>query len=191
MALIGPMKNSIALGLNIFLLLLVACEQTPHKQTQDKLSQRAKKEVTHFPLVIDPAEVFTLEKFSNQLQIIESKNDPVYHQQTKRYEGIDFRQVLAHYLNLEALHPEDITLIFECNDDYKIAMPLKKALSHHAYLAFRDVDAPKGEKWIPIEKDGKVKSPAPYFLVWTDAPEEDYSFVRPYGLLKIILRKTP
>jgi hypothetical protein len=45
-------------------------------------------------------------------------------------------------------------------------MPLQKFLSVKSFLAVRDTDAPKGELWSKIIKDGNEMKAAPFYLVY-------------------------
>jgi hypothetical protein len=45
-------------------------------------------------------------------------------------------------------------------------MPLQKFLSVKSFLAVRDADAPKGELWSKIIKDGHEMKAAPFYLVY-------------------------
>lgn len=169
----------------LFMMLeLVACETTSDK---NNITRKDTLDID-FPFEIDPKEVFELSKFKSKLQEVIVPFDPVY-KQKKRYEGVEFKKVLAHYFDLESIKSQNIMIIFECNDHYIISMPLQKIFTHHAYLVWRDLDAPKGKRWITIKKGEETKEAAPYYLVWTDAPKTDFSFVWPYGLLNIKLIK--
>lgn len=107
----------------------------------------------------------------------------------KKYRGISLKNLLASKVPLHKLDHDNIRLLFICDDNYIVSMPLDKALSKSAFIAYKDLDAPQGENWINFMKDGKPTSPAPFFMVWKDAPVDDNSYVWPYQLNTIQLNE--
>lgn len=105
----------------------------------------------------------------------------------KKYLGLTLKEILADQLCLKKVDHTRTRLIFQCNDNYVVSMPLDKALSKNAYIVYKDLEAPKGKNWIDINNQGKKQTPAPYYMIWKDAPIEDNSFVWPYQLTTILV----
>ena len=78
-------------------------------------------------------------------------------------------------------------IIFECIDGYKPEMPLEVFLNAKPYLAFQDVDAPKGSKWEKIVKGGNEMNAEPFYLVYPSVSEDKQEYKWPYNLIKIYL----
>lgn len=119
-------------------------------------------------------------------QSITVPDDPVYHAR-KRYEAVPLETVLRQISGYAKASPTQTQVVFECADGYKPSMPLAKLRSRKAYLALRDADAPPGQNWQPLVKDGQAKEIAPFYVVYTDVPAEDETFKWPYNLVKISL----
>jgi cytochrome c2 len=110
--------------------------------------------------------------------------DPVYHGK-KRYNAIPFKELLKAYPKIKNLQADKYQIVFECEDGYKPMMPLQKFLSVKSFLAVSDVDAPKGESWSKIIKDGREMKADPFYLVYQDLSPKDTDFKWPYNLIKI------
>jgi cytochrome c2 len=110
--------------------------------------------------------------------------DPVYHDR-KRYNAIPFTELLDAYPQIQKLQTDKYQIVFECEDGYKPTMPLQKFLSAKSFLAVSDVDAPKGESWSKIIKDGREMIAAPFYLIYQDISPKDTDFKWPYNLVKI------
>lgn len=126
--------------------------------------------------------------YFNQTQPVKVANDPVFHQ-AKSYQGIALRTVLERLPSFKNVDLNTTQVVFECEDGYNPSMSLEKTLSKQVFLAVKDMDAPKGADWTTIVKGPETKKIAPFYVVYTDAPADDYSYKWPYNLVKI--RLTP
>lgn len=118
--------------------------------------------------------------------IVTVNNDPVYHSK-KRYNAIALPQLLDTYSKIKQLQIDKYQIVFECEDGYKPMMPLQKILSARSFLAISDVDAPEGELWSKIIKDGREMKAAPFYLIYDGLSPTDTDFKWPYNLIKIHL----
>lgn len=112
--------------------------------------------------------------------------DPVYHKE-KKFKAVSASLLIQNEIDLTKIDPKNTKIIFECIDGYKPEMPLELFLKANPYLAFEDVDAPKGTKWGPILKDGNEMNAEPFYIVYTSVSEKDTSYKWPYNLVKIYL----
>ncbi len=119
-----------------------------------------------------------------KIQQIEIKNDVVYHK-NKRFNAIDFKEILYKYSSVENLNPADTKIVFECEDGYKPEMPLAKLLSTKSYLAISDADSPKGSDWERLMKDGHEMKAAPFYLIYPEIDQKDNEFQKPYNLVAV------
>lgn len=113
-------------------------------------------------------------------------NDPVYHK-AKKYKAVNAALLIKNEIDLTKIDPKNTKLVFECIDGYKPEMPLEIFLNAKPYLAFQDLDAPKGTKWEPIIKDGNEMNAEPFYIVYTSVSEKDSRYKWPYNLVKIYL----
>jgi len=113
-------------------------------------------------------------------------DDPVYHS-IKRYNAIPFPELLETYTSIKNLETSEYQIVFECEDGYKPMMPLQKFISVKSFLAVSDLDAPKGQLWLPIIKDGHEMKAAPFYLIYQEVSTKDVDFKWPYNLIKIHL----
>jgi cytochrome c2 len=134
-------------------------------------------------LTIDLVALLKEGKLTNTI-IVTVDEDPVYHDR-KRYNAIPFNELLGAYPKIKKLQTDKYQIIFECEDGYKPMMPLQKFLSAKSFLAVSDVDAPEGELWSTITKDGREMKAAPFYLVYQGLSPKDTDFKWPYNLIKI------
>ncbi len=118
--------------------------------------------------------------------VVKIENDPVYHKQ-KKYKAVNASLLIKNQIDLTKIDPKNTKIVFECIDGYKPEMPLELFLNTNPYLAFEDIDAPKGAKWEPIIKDGNEMNAAPFYIVYTGISEKDSRYKWPYNLVKIYL----
>lgn len=111
-------------------------------------------------------------------------NDPVYHK-TKKYKAVSASLLIKNEIDLTKIDPKNTKIVFECVDGYKPEMPLEFFLKANPYLAFQDVDAPKGTKWETIVKNGNEMNAEPFYIVYTSVLEEDVRYKWPYNLVRI------
>ena len=113
-------------------------------------------------------------------------NDPVYHK-AKKYKAVSASLLIQNEIDLTKIDPKNTKIVFECKDGYKPEMPLELFLKANPYLAFEDVEAPKGTKWEPIVKDGDERNAEPFNIVYTSVSEKDSRYKWPYNLVKMYL----
>lgn len=118
--------------------------------------------------------------------IVTIANDPVYHKE-KKYKAVSASLLIQNEIDLTKIDPKNTKIVFECVDGYKAEMPLELFLNANPYLAFEDVDAPKGTKWEPIIKDGNEMNAEPFYIVYPSVSEKDSRYKWPYNLVKIYL----
>lgn len=118
--------------------------------------------------------------------IVTIANDPVYHKE-KKYKAVDASLLIQNEIDLTKIDPKNTKIVFECIDGYKPEMPLELFLNAKPFLAFQDVDAPKGSKWEPIVKDGNEMNAEPFYIVYPSDSEKDSRYKWPYNLVKIYL----
>lgn len=125
-----------------------------------------------------------------ETKVIASENDPVYHK-TKRFNAFALKPFLDNYWHFDKLKNTDWKIVFECEDGYKPEMTLEKFLSVNSFLAVSDVDAPEGQSWEKLLKNGNEMIIEPFLLFYDKAVSpDDKNFKRPYNLTKIHLQPT-
>lgn len=170
----------------LFLLLLASCQQNGKQNSVIK-----KDTITRIPnqtldsLSIDLVALQKEGKLKDT-HVITVVDDPVYHS-TKRYNALPLSQLLATYTTIKKLNPEKYQIVFECEDGYKPMMPLQKIMDSKAYVAVSDIDAPKGQLWSEIIKDGHEMKAAPFYLIYEAVPANETDYKWPYNLVKIQL----
>ena len=113
-------------------------------------------------------------------------NDPVYHK-AKKYKAVSASLLVKTEIELNKIDSKNTKIVFECVDGYKPEMPLELFLNANPFLAFEDVDAPKGSKWEPILKEGNEMNAEPFYIVYPSISEKDSRYKWPYNLVKIYL----
>ena len=97
--------------------------------------------------------------------VVTVSNDPVYHKQ-KRYNAVSAVLLIKKEIDLTKIDSKNTKIVFECSDGYKPEMPLDLFLKANLFLAFKDVDAPKGSNWEAIFKNGNEMNAAPLYIVY-------------------------
>lgn len=115
--------------------------------------------------------------------IITINDDPVYHR-TKKYHAVNASLILKNEINLTKIEIKNKVIIFECLDGYKPQMPLELFLIAKPYLAFKDVDAPRGSNWQKIIKNGNEMDASPFYLVYQSVSPDDQEYKWPYNVIK-------
>ncbi|WP_264563725.1 c-type cytochrome [Flavobacterium sp. N3904] len=110
-------------------------------------------------------------------------NDPVYHK-TKKYHAVNALLLLKNEIDLSKVNIKNTLIVFECIDGYKPEMPLELFLNAKSYLAFKDVDAPKGSNWEKIIKNGNEMNADPFYLVYTSVSSDNQEYKWPYNVIK-------
>lgn len=118
--------------------------------------------------------------------VITVSNDPVYHK-SKQYNAVSAVELLQTASGFSKLDVSNTKVVFECRDGYQPEMPLELFLQSKPYIAFRDTDAPEGQEWETITKNGNQMDAAPYYLVYPEVSSKDDQYKWPYNLIKITL----
>lgn len=121
-----------------------------------------------------------------ETRLVTVQDDPVYHS-VKRYQAVALSSLLANYTTIKTIDPTAYQIVFECIDGYKPMMPLQKIMDSKAYVAVSDVDAPKGQLWSAIVKDGHQIKAAPFYLIYEGVAATASDYKWPYNLVKIHL----
>lgn len=161
-----------------------------HKKTQNTTDVKTttKSENTTFANDSLSIDLVALQKQGSlkSTTLITVYDDPVYHS-TKRYEALSLSKLLETHTAINNLEANKYQIIFECEDGYKPMMSLEKFIAVKSFLAVRDADAPKGELWSKIIKDGHEMKAAPFYLVYQGVSTKDTDLKWPYNLIKIHL----
>lgn len=178
------MRQSQQLFLVFLSALLWSCqERTTSKPTITTATKNAVTPKTTDTLTID---LVALQKQGKLLHttVITINDDPVYHS-VKHFNAFPLQELLNTYPAIRDLDATKYQIVFECEDGYKPVMPLQQFLSKKSYLSVSDVDAPKGELWSKIIKDGHEMIAAPFYLIYEDVSTKETDFKWPYNLIKI------
>lgn len=177
------------LYLNLFILLLISfasCQQKEKPITTTKKGIPAEiQNQTRDSLSINLIDLQKRGKLKNT-HVITVVNDPVYHS-TKRYNALPFVDLLNTYTAIKNIDIYKYQIVFECEDGYKPMMSLQQFVSEKSFLAVSDVDAPQGQLWSKISKDGHEMNAAPFYLVYQGVSTKDTDLKWPYNLIKIHL----
>jgi cytochrome c2 len=170
----------------LLLIVMTGCGQKEkQKITTEQGTIKNTQITTSDSLTLD---LVTLQKkdLLTKTTVITVADDPVYHT-TKRYDALPLRELLKTYTRIKNIEADKYQIVFECEDGYKPMMPLDKFLTTQSFLAIRDVDAPKGELFSPIIKDGQHMKAEPFYLVYQGVSINDTDLKWPYNLTKIHL----
>ncbi|HEU4788563.1 MAG TPA: c-type cytochrome [Flavobacterium sp.] len=115
--------------------------------------------------------------------VVTIAKDPVYHK-TKKYHAANALLLLKNEIDLSKVDIKNTLIVFECIDGYKPEMSLELFLKTNPFLAFKDVDAPKGSNWEKIIKNGNEMNADPFYLVYTSAPTKNQEYKWPYNVIK-------
>lgn len=162
----------------LFILSFLSC--TPKKEQKVETTSVVQTEIK-----LDLLELQAKNKLGKHT-VVTVGNDPVYHK-TKKYKAVSASLLIQNEIDLTKIDPKNTKIVFECVDGYKPEMPLELFLNANPYLAFEDVEAPKGKKWEPIIKDGNEMNAEPFYIVYTSVSEKDSRYKWPYNLVKIYL----
>ena len=122
----------------------------------------------------------------NKTAVITVQDDPVFHG-VKHYNAISLPEVLETFTAIKKIELDKYQIVFECEDGYRPMMPLRKFLSVKSFIAVSDIDAPKGELWSKVVKEGQPKKIAPFYLIYEGVSAKDTGFKWPYNIVKIRL----
>jgi cytochrome c2 len=158
---------------------LIVCFLSCNQKKESKIKQAADVQPE---IVMDLVDLQSKNKLGKDT-IITVINDPVYHK-TKKYQAIDALQLVKNEIDLSKVDLKNTMIVFECIDGYKPEMPLELFLKTNPFLAFKDIDAPKGSHWEKIVKNGNEMNADPFYLVYTSAPADDQKYKWPYNVIK-------
>ncbi|WP_366183889.1 cytochrome c [Flavobacterium ovatum] len=161
-----------------FVFSFFSCQQKKKLKTNEAI--RSQTEVT-----LDLVALFKQNKQGKDT-IITVIDDPVYHK-TKKYKAINAMYLLQNEADFSEIDIKKTKIVFECKDGYKPEMPLDLFLKARPYIAFQDMEAPKGANWETILKNGNQMDAAPFYLVYPKVSPEDNQYKWPYNLVKIKL----
>ena len=110
-------------------------------------------------------------------------DDPVY-RQPKTYEGYRLSEVVDSLAPSRRSVSDEAHLVMVCLDGYRPALRMSVARSAGGILAVRDLEA--ASRWQDFPSTVTVRSPAPYYLVWTPAATSASPHLPwPYGVAAI------
>jgi cytochrome c2 len=160
---------------SFFIFSFLSCNQQKEKKIEQTVTIQPE-------IVLDLVDLQSKNKLGEDT-IITVVNDPVYHK-TKKYQAINALFLLKNEIDLSKVDIKNTLIIFECIDGYKPEMPLELFLNTNPFLAFKDVDAPKGSNWEKIVKNGNEMNADPFYLVYTSVSSENKEYKWPYNVIK-------
>ena len=162
----------------LFIFSVISCNQKKEQKV-------AAKSISQQEIKLDLLDLQAKNKLGKDT-VVAIVKDPVYHK-AKKYKAVSASILIKNEIDLTKIDPKNTKIVFECKDGYKPEMPLELFLNAKPYLAFQDVDAPKGTKWEAIIKDGNEMNAAPFYIVYTSVSEKGTRYKWPYNLVKIYL----
>lgn len=162
----------------LFIFSILSCNQKKEQKVEAK-------SISQLEIKLDLLDLQAKNKLGKDTVVTIAK-DPVYHK-AKKYKAVNASLLIQNEIDLTKIDPKNTKIVFECSDGYKPEMPLELFLNANPYLAYQDVDAPKGAKWEPIIKDGNKMNAEPFYIVYTSVSEKDSRYKWPYNLVKIYL----
>lgn len=175
------MKQVLKISICFFIFFYSSCSKPSEKA--ENANQKSDNKLVLDSLSIDLLALKEANLLGKVQQVV-IENDPVYHKK-KTFNTVDLRVLMTDHSNVEKLNFDDYKVVFECEDGYKPEMNLKQLMLANAFLAFSDVDAPKGADWERIVKAGHEMKAAPFYVVYEKTDPTDGSFKWPYNLVKI------
>jgi cytochrome c2 len=160
----------------------VFCFLSCNQKKEQKIEQTANVQPE---IVLDLVDLQSKNKLGKDT-VVTVSNDPVYHK-TKKYHAVNALLLLKNEIDLSKVDIKNTLIVFECIDGYKPEMPLELFLKTKPFLAFKDVDAPKGSNWEKIIKNGNEMNADPFYLIYTSAPTENQEYKWPYNVIKFHL----
>jgi len=162
--------------------LFIFCFLSCNRQKEQKIEQT----VTAQPeMVLDLVALQANSRLGKDT-VVTVINDPVYHK-TKSYHAVNASLLLKNEMDLSKVDIKNTLIVFECIDGYKPEMPLELFLKTKSFLAFKDVDAPKGSNWEKIVKNGNEMNADPFYLVYTSVSADNQEYKWPYNVIKFHL----
>jgi len=168
--------------IHLILSYLIFCFLSCNQQKEQKIEQTTTAQTE---MVLDLVALQAKNKLGKDT-VVTVINDPVYHK-TKKYHAVDALVLLKNEMDLSKIDIKNTLIVFECIDGYKPEMPLELFLRTKSFLAFKDVDAPKGSNWEKILKNGNEMNADPFYLVYTSVPTDNEEYKWPYNVIKFHL----
>ncbi|MBW4360707.1 c-type cytochrome [Flavobacterium taihuense] len=162
----------------LFIFFLISCNKQQEEKTPPIVNQPE--------MEIDLLALQAKNKLGKDT-VVNISNDPVYHK-TKKYHAVNALLLLKNEIDLSKVDIKNTLIVFECIDGYKPEMSLQLFLNAKPYLAFKDVDAPKGSNWEKIIKNGNEMNADPFYLVYTSVSPDDQEYKWPYNVIKFRLQ---
>lgn len=162
----------------IYIFGFISCNEKKQPKTEVK-------SISQTEIVLDLLHLQEKNKLGKDT-IITVIKDPVYHK-TKKYQAVNLLTLLKTKIDLSKIDIKNTKIVFECIDGYKPEMNLGLFLESKPFLAFKDIDAPKGTKWEKIIKGGNEMDAEPFYLVYEGISGKDNRYKWPYNLIKIHL----
>jgi cytochrome c2 len=159
----------------LFIFFLISCNKQKEQKTQSIVNAQPEMEL----------DLLALQE-KNKLgkdTVVTIINDPVYHK-TKKYHAVNALLLLKNEIDLSKVDIKNTLIVFECIDGYKPEMSLELFLNTKPYLAFKDVDAPKGSNWEKIIKNGNEMNADPFYLVYESVSSDNQEYKWPYNVIK-------
>jgi cytochrome c2 len=158
-----------------FISSFLSCDQ----KKEQKIEQAV---IVQPEIVLDLLALQTKNKLGKDT-VVSVSNDPVYHK-TKKYHAVNALVLLKNEIDLSKVDIKNTLIVFECIDGYKPEMPLELFLKTNPFLAFKDMDAPKGSNWEKIVKNGNEMNADPFYLVYTSVSSDNQEYKWPYNVIK-------
>ena len=162
----------------LFIFSFLSCNQKKEQKVEHISS-------TQPEIMLDVLDLQTKNRLGKDT-VVTITNDPVYRKE-KKYKAVSASLLIKNEIDLSKIDPKNTKIVFECVDGYKPEMPLELFLKAKPYLAFKDVDAPKGSNWEAIIKNGNEMNADPFYIVYPSVSSKDARYKWPYNLVKIYL----
>jgi cytochrome c2 len=159
----------------LFIFCFLSCTKQKEQKTEPIVNAQPE-------IVLDLLAIKAKKKLGKNT-VVTIANDPVYHK-TKKYHAVNALLLLKNEIDLSKVDIKNMLIIFECIDGYKPEMPLELFLNSKPYLAFKDVDAPKGSNWEKIIKNGNEMNADPFYLVYDSVSSDNQEYKWPYNVIK-------
>ncbi|CAN1521737.1 Cytochrome c-like domain containing protein [Flavobacteriaceae bacterium] len=162
----------------LFIFCFLSCNKQKEQKTEPIVSAQPE-------IVLDLLAIKAKNKLGKDT-VVTIINDPVY-LKTKKYNVVNALVLLKTEIDLSKVDIKNTLIVFECIDGYKPEMSLELFLNAKPFLAFKDIDAPKGSNWEKIIKNRNEMNADPFYLVYTNVTAKDSKYKWPYNLVKIHL----
>lgn len=159
----------------LFIFSFLSCNPKKEQKIEETVNVQSE-------IILDLVDLQTKNKLGKDT-LITVINDPVYHK-TKKYHAVNALAILKNEVDLSKVDIKNTLIVFECIDGYKPEMSLELFLKTNPFLAFKDVDAPKGSNWEKIVKNGNEMNADPFYLVYTSVSANDQEYKWPYNVIK-------